>query len=489
MNPEEMMVLNDPCAEQDILSPTEYDDLVSLSNECVANKNKLSLSPLFESLEESISLNEVDDELLKEDAERIFQIIYEGWFDDVVDRIKDTGKDLDSILNNRFGLSWVRDNLDENLLWMAAEAAILAASGGTAKLVIAVIWVIILILDIFEMVTGNYSGNWRKLKNETTFGMKSTTFYFLTHIIGLLTAGVAAKTLRGLAKLFKSSSEITLLTAKQLKVIKPLIPVLQDVSQKMPSVGDKIFKYSDKAKLWLPDSMVDDVIENSDKIINSSKSKLDDLISWLDKSIAKSQGRSLGKRAFAGALGGGIVLGIGGLIKVAHKFIAVQDTDISGLSAEDIERCKDAKSGQVTYKDNTYVCINLPDCTYAAFLSLPEGELPEGLDYVVNNVGVCKHPDPPHDEFPCGKFSDYPGLLDSIKKELAIPHEKIAGDDKEELDGIKEPIERSGDPYEYIVQNDTWMGRKKGSQKWLDISKYKDTVDILNKENPKAMAE
>jgi hypothetical protein len=46
---------------------------------------------------------------------------------------------------------------------------------------------------------------------------------------------------------------------------------------------------------------------------------------------------------------------------------------------------------------------------------------------------------------------------------------------------------RDGDPYEYKVINNVWHARKKGtSGKWLDITKYKSSVDILNKEFPEA---
>jgi hypothetical protein len=43
---------------------------------------------------------------------------------------------------------------------------------------------------------------------------------------------------------------------------------------------------------------------------------------------------------------------------------------------------------------------------------------------------------------------------------------------------------RPGDPYEYKHENNTWFARKKGSDKWLDITKYQKSIDILNKEFP-----
>lgn len=46
---------------------------------------------------------------------------------------------------------------------------------------------------------------------------------------------------------------------------------------------------------------------------------------------------------------------------------------------------------------------------------------------------------------------------------------------------------RTGDPYEYKVISGVWHARKKGTDgKWLDITKYKSSVDILNKEFPEA---
>jgi hypothetical protein len=51
--------------------------------------------------------------------------------------------------------------------------------------------------------------------------------------------------------------------------------------------------------------------------------------------------------------------------------------------------------------------------------------------------------------------------------------------------GDKEKIRRRvQDPYEYQFKNGKWHARKKGSTSWTDITKYKSSVETLNKEFP-----
>lgn len=53
-------------------------------------------------------------------------------------------------------------------------------------------------------------------------------------------------------------------------------------------------------------------------------------------------------------------------------------------------------------------------------------------------------------------------------------------------------IQRPGDPYEYKVDGDNWLARKKGTEKWVNISgdgykdKFQKSIDKLDKENPTA---
>ena len=50
---------------------------------------------------------------------------------------------------------------------------------------------------------------------------------------------------------------------------------------------------------------------------------------------------------------------------------------------------------------------------------------------------------------------------------------------------------RPKDPYEYKVEDDNWLSRRKGTDKWFNITggdfkpAYQKSIDILDTENPK----